>query len=210
MAAQNKGDDEIVLAATSSDEELHNGFLLDSACTEHMSNDKSRFVNMRKSSEKYVLVGNGEKLNVNGVGDILINVDSMNGNSRKCTLKNVLYVPNLRHNLLSISKISAGGKNVSFSQNLCKISVDSTTLAYGKKVGKLFILKESSRRFENSAKKDHVFYPGWKIPRRSMKENGSPGVYALTAVNLSASLSPSTRLRIRCRNYVDCNHRTCR
>ena len=100
-----------------------------------MSHDKRLFVNMYKSSKKNVFVGDGKKLEVQGEGEIMLNVQSGSGNVRKCRLKNVLYVPKLSHNLLSISKISSGGKNVNFSENICKITDGNEVIAFENKFG---------------------------------------------------------------------------
>ena len=196
--------DEVVLAATTA-RNMHDGFLLDSACTQHMSHDKELFVNMYKSREKNVFVGNGKKLEVKGEGEIMLNVQSDSGNVRKCRLKSVLYVPNLTHNLMSISKISSGGKNVNFSENICKITQGNEVLAYGNKLGRLYMLKEGARGGNRT--RDKVFFTT-RSPRM-MKENPDQNFsYALTAVS-TGPLQRATRRVILCRNPVDCNHVSC-
>ena len=137
--------DEVVLAAgcpKALQKGLGDQFLFDSACTQHMCNNPSLFTNIKKSAEVNVLVGNGKSVNVSGTGDVLLNLDSGSGISTKCRLKNVLYVPELSHNLLSVSKISDSSKQVNFSKDKCEIVSGKKTIAFGTKVGKLYVLAE--------------------------------------------------------------------
>ena len=56
-------------------------------------------------------------------------------------LEKELYVPDLVHNLISVSHITREGKVVNFSEISCKIlSKKSKLLAVGKKMGKLYVL----------------------------------------------------------------------
>ena len=48
-----------------------------------------------------------------------------NGNIQKCKLSDVLYIPDLLHNLLSVSKEASNGKCFEFGQSPCNI-VDNT------------------------------------------------------------------------------------
>ena len=157
LAAEDGGsgsDEEIVLSATScAVENVHDRFLFDSACTQHMCHDRNLFSNLRSSKEKSVFVGNGTKLHVKGEGEIILNVRTVSGGHRKCTLKNVLFVPDISHNLLSVPKISAGGKLVQFSDKICKITDGCTTLAFGTKIGNLYALTEGSRSFDRGFSK---------------------------------------------------------
>ena len=167
-----------------------------------MSHDKSLFSNLNSSNEKNVAVGDGKFLNVEGEGEIILNVRSVSGAHRKCTLKNVLYVPEMSHNLLSVPKISAGGKVVQFTDKLCKITDGYTTLAYGRKVGNLYILAEGSRR------QSSLCNPYRKHWQPMSKENCHQSVYALTALNCTGARP--ARLRVRCRNSMSCNHVSCK
>ena len=126
-----------------------------------MCNDRRMFKNLRKSTENNVLVGDGKSLSVCGKGDVIINLDSGMGRAKRCRVKNVLFVPNLPHNLLSVSKLSQCGKSVVFDNNMCKIVHEEKTVAYGNKIGDLYVLAQ-------------------KVPHRS---------YALSATCLTSSVS---------------------
>lgn len=56
-------------------------------------------------------------------------------------LEKVLYVPDLAHNLTSISQVTLGGKVTQFYEHSCKIfSKKNKLLAVRKKLGKLYML----------------------------------------------------------------------
>lgn len=59
-----------------------------------------------------------------------------NGKQQECILHNVLFVPNLSYNLVSVSKVTEAGKSVSFEEAKCNIScVNGEIIATAKKVG---------------------------------------------------------------------------
>ena len=75
------------------------------------------------------------------------------GNSRKCRLEKVLYLPNLSYNLLSVSKAAETGHTTSFSSTSCEI-VDQKrrVTAFATKVGSLYYLEYC--RKENTSRND--------------------------------------------------------
>ena len=50
---------------------------------------------------------------------MVLNMVLSNGESKSCTLHNVLYVPKLSYNLLSVAKASHKGKIVKFTKFAC-------------------------------------------------------------------------------------------
>ena len=202
-------DDEIVLATTPActANNLRDGFLLDSACTRHMAHDRSLFCSLKDTVQKNVLVGDGKRLEVHGQGEIILDVISTEGNIKKCRLQNVLYVPHLTHNLLSVSKISADGKNVIFSKNVCKIMDGNKTLAFGMKHEDLYVLAQA-QKYPSYPRKETVFYDAanWR-----KKENSADPAVALTAVILQEEHrhQQSGRMKISCR-YDGCKHFSCK
>lgn len=124
---------ETALYARSSD------FILDSGCTSHMTNNKELLRNFKMTDSK-IVVANNNSMQCLGKGDLSI----LSHKNVKCNLTDVLYVPNLASNLLSISKITEKGHVVIFNSKDCKImNSDGNCIATGEKVGGLFILKGS-------------------------------------------------------------------
>ena len=75
-----------------------------------MCNDFEIFQGLKSlGKEKHeVKVGDGYCLKVEGEGNIKLNVKGSNGVLKKCKLFNVLYVPDLSYNLISVSKMIEG------------------------------------------------------------------------------------------------------
>ncbi|KAG8479288.1 hypothetical protein CXB51_029082 [Gossypium anomalum] len=127
---QHKGEEARVAEDTSDHEEQvfavsclagHNkgskGWLLDSGCTNHMSPDASIFKTLDKSCKTRVKIGNGQFINAKGKGEVLI-----------CTatgdkiIKNVLLVPEIDRNLLSIAQLLEKGYSVVLKGQECQIT----------------------------------------------------------------------------------------
>ncbi|EWM20134.1 retrotransposon ty1-copia subclass [Nannochloropsis gaditana] len=82
--------------------------MVDSGATSHMKRDTTGLTNVRQHSG-HVYVANGEKLEVCYIGDWLMDVKHSDG----VMFKDVVVVPNLSRDLLSMAKIDkAGGKIV--------------------------------------------------------------------------------------------------
>ena len=96
-------------------------WLVDSGASSHMANDESQFTEQRKLEEpENIKVGDGYFVKAEYEGTVELEVE-VNGKMQKCTLKNVLYVPELSYNLLSVSKATDAGKKVLFNENGCEI-----------------------------------------------------------------------------------------
>lgn len=97
-------------------------FYIDSGCTDHMINDKRYFSNliMLNKPIKIAVAKDRDFLNAIAVGSIIA-YSNVNGSSVKCNIKNVLYVPDLRKNLLSVKKLEMFGLKVVFEEGNVKI-----------------------------------------------------------------------------------------
>jgi len=107
-----------------------------------MSGDESLCQNFVKLDEPIsVQVGNGSVLNVTSVGDIVVNLLLPKNKVKECTLKNVLFVPNLAFNVLSVSKMTNDKKTIIFENNQCKIlDKFDKLIAVSHRVEKLYYL----------------------------------------------------------------------
>jgi hypothetical protein len=81
-------------------------WVLDSGATSHMCYQRTAFVTFKEIKQS-IIIGNGHALQATGVGSIALN-DAV-------TLIDVLYVPALHVNLLSVKALTARGAEVSFS-----------------------------------------------------------------------------------------------
>ena len=115
--AENSSDsDEVGLMinhAFSSLTKKENAWIIDSGATCHMCNDASLFVelyNWEKPEE--VALGDGHVVKANGRGVVKIEIECQRSQKVKnCVLQDVLYVPGLSYNLVSVSKASQQRKD---------------------------------------------------------------------------------------------------
>ena len=67
----------------------------------------------------------------------------MDDHTQNLSLQEVLYLPELEKNLLSVHAMVRGGVIVTFKDDKCEISRNSKILAMGEIQGKLYTLKRS-------------------------------------------------------------------
>ncbi|KAJ0586507.1 putative RNA-directed DNA polymerase [Helianthus annuus] len=89
---------------------------LDSGCSNHMTGNNGMFVKLDESLQKEVRTGDDKRLEVQGIGEVMI---SIKGQNKK--VKNVFYVKGLKHNLLSVGQLLQKGYKVEFLKEQCII-----------------------------------------------------------------------------------------
>lgn len=105
---------------------LTNGFektdwYVDSGASTHMVSDKNLLYNISyQPITKEIVVANQNSVQVECSGDLDLTT-SVQGSEHRINVKNVLCVPNLTTNLLSVSRIVENGNRVSFNKNGCYI-----------------------------------------------------------------------------------------
>ena len=85
-------------------------WIADSGASVHMCHEKKLFNNFVETTSSSVEIGDGTALPAKGEGDVLLKMILPNNKIQKVTLKNVLYVPDLNHNLLSVSQCTNNNK----------------------------------------------------------------------------------------------------
>ncbi|CAN1240915.1 Retrovirus-related Pol polyprotein from transposon RE2 [Linum perenne] len=100
-------------------------WILDSGANAHMTSNASLLVNLKPQQQSRVRIADGSYAAVQGIGEAII--------SQNLVLKQVLYVPNLSCNLLSISQLTKD-KNCStnFRANVCEIQDMESRVMIGK------------------------------------------------------------------------------
>ena len=129
-------------------EEEKKKWLVDSGATKHMGNDKKQFDKLTplEKPEK-IKVGDGYYVESTMQGNVKLNLN-VDGKDKTITLRNVLYVPDLSYNLLSVAKATDSGKQVTFDDNGCDIKV--------KRTGKILLqaVKRRSLYYVNTSTKE--------------------------------------------------------
>lgn len=107
-----------------------NKWYVDSGATSHMTHTRRNFSNFISMDES-VCLANGSRTKTKGKGDCVLLCSQKNGNTTKITLKDVLYVPDLEANLVSVKKIACHGQNfvVKFQGHICEMSKNDNVFA---------------------------------------------------------------------------------
>jgi hypothetical protein len=108
---------------------------IDSGASRHMTgnvNLLNNFVDFEESIE--ITTADGRSIMGVGSGDMKV------GDDRVITLKDVVYVPDLSMNLLSVSAATANGAKISFDREHCYAVLDGKEFRLGSRQGKMFVL----------------------------------------------------------------------
>jgi len=100
-----------------------NGWYIDSGATSHMTNDRNFFTEFSETKPVKVTVANGQYMMSEGVGDGYLHCQTSD-DVKRILVKDVLYVPALETNLLSVKRLTKQGNVVTFEGNNCIISTD--------------------------------------------------------------------------------------
>ena len=123
-AENENSDDDLVLCAFFSmlvmDKSLCDSWILDSGASKHLCFNKSLFTELHKSNVNHIIVANNQKISVEGEGSIYLKVKTERG-IEKIKLLNVLYIPNLWCNLISVSCITKSGLRFIFDEETCEV-----------------------------------------------------------------------------------------
>lgn len=111
-------EEELLLMAFSNVSETreHGVWFLDSGCSNHMTGEKTWFVELDESFKHDVRLGNGSKMSVEGKGNIRIAVEGI-----VQVVTDVYYVPNLTSNLLSIGQLQEKHLTILIKEGVCRI-----------------------------------------------------------------------------------------
>lgn len=90
-------------------------FCVDSGCTDHLVKDK-RYFHELLMLNKPIMIAVAQKNNhieAIGIGNIKV-ISNVFGKDLECTIQNVLYVPNLKRNLLSVKRLEMANIKIIF------------------------------------------------------------------------------------------------
>jgi L-fucose mutarotase/ribose pyranase (RbsD/FucU family) len=86
-----------------------------------------------------VILGDGSTPDVTGEGTVDMDMLLNDGIRRKCTLKKVLYVPELAYNLISVARAGDAEKTVHFDDSSCEFRNEKDEIiAVGAREGSLY------------------------------------------------------------------------
>ncbi|KZV43091.1 hypothetical protein F511_04483 [Dorcoceras hygrometricum] len=136
-AADQEEEDHLFVATCFSGIESSENWLIDSGCTKHMTYDKYLFRELSSTTSSKVRVGNGKYITVKGKGTVAISTYA--GTK---LISDVLYVPEVDQNLLSVGQLIEKGFKVVFEDRNCLIKdAEGQDTFKVKMKGKSFTLK---------------------------------------------------------------------
>lgn len=94
---------------------------MDSGCTNHMTNDESFFRKFDNSVPSDVVLADGTVAKSVGIGEGNLMCVDNDGRVRDITIKDMLLVPNLDCNLLSVRRMAQKGLCVNFDASKCSV-----------------------------------------------------------------------------------------
>jgi hypothetical protein len=83
-------------------------------------------------------LGDKTKLQIIGTGNVKM-AFMVDGKVVKCTIKNVLHVPSLGYDLLSVGAMESKGMTASFGGGGCSIFAASKKIAQGTRIGNIYM-----------------------------------------------------------------------
>ena len=87
-----------------------------------MCNDEDLFISISKPEKpQEITLGDGYSVEATGRGAVELNMNISSDKTQRCQLYDVLYVPQLFYNLLSVAKATKTGKVFEFAQSSCSI-----------------------------------------------------------------------------------------
>ncbi|KAL1467807.1 hypothetical protein MTO96_025945 [Rhipicephalus appendiculatus] len=117
---------------------------LDSGATDHMTSHWTKFKDF-KPCESAVETANRASMSVSGRGKVQIQLSEECGGAY-VTLEDVLYVPDLNGNLLSVGRIEERGFYVTFAEGKAEVTMDTGELILtATQEGRLYSVKEATK-----------------------------------------------------------------
>lgn len=118
---------------------LHDSWILDSGASSSMCNDRLQFSSlmMFDSPQPITTAKAGHSIQATGKGSIRVSF-KLDNNLSVVTFNDVLYVPDLDSNLLSVGKLMDSNVTVSFTKDRCTFARMGTPFGIATRVGSLY------------------------------------------------------------------------
>ncbi|KAL0360218.1 UNVERIFIED_CONTAM: Copia protein [Sesamum radiatum] len=122
--AETAGEEVCLMTQCQGKESSKSVWYLDTACSNHMSGDKSAFSNLDEAYHDKVKLGDESRISIMGKGEVTI----LNKDNTNETIFNVFFVPDLKTNLLSVGQLLENGYELSFKGGACEIRDSKSVL----------------------------------------------------------------------------------
>lgn len=126
---------------TRTDRGITEKWIIDTGSSKHMTSSTVNLRSWNHCAEK-VMLADGRRLTVRGNGEGRIVGRGLDGDSVEIKIKDLLFVPGLSVNVLSVSQMTNEGYCVQFSSEDCRIMDAGTVVAVGTKKDGVYYLKQ--------------------------------------------------------------------
>lgn len=123
-----------------------NAWYVDSGATCHMTNNKNLLQNYVVDTPRLVTVANNQKMHSEGHGEVEL---LLKGHTQTTKISEVIYVPGLSTNLISVGKMASNGLEVHFDTQACNIYCGKITVASATKVNGVYQLDTAGQQSTN-------------------------------------------------------------
>lgn len=133
-------DEEVAFVIMNKNQSSERSWIIDSAASSHMTPHRELFIEYQELTNPIsVIVGDGYKHSAIGSGSVRIKLKTNGKTIRYATLKNVLYIPDIKYSLVSIRAATENGMMIMFGRYRCWIkSSHGRVVATGTMYGKLY------------------------------------------------------------------------
>lgn len=145
-------------------------FKLDSGASDHLSNEKWCFKNLRELKEPVEI--NVAKNNESIIATHYFEINGISNNGVPLNMMDVLYVPDIRHNLLSVRKLTNAGVEVKFLRDKAIILRNGELIATAFLYGNLYELNISINGISSALSSDSKDAVLWHRRLGHIGENG--------------------------------------
>ena len=105
------------MVTTRDEDRFKDQWYLDSGCSSHMSGRKDWFVNIKPSMKNTMKFTNDNTLAFEGISDVMI----MRKDDKRSVISNVLYIPGMKNNLLSIGQSIENNYKFSIKDKMMRV-----------------------------------------------------------------------------------------
>ncbi|UYV66837.1 HNRNPK [Cordylochernes scorpioides] len=98
-------------------------WIIDSGATHHMTPKRDYFTCLKEctSNMSSITVANGSSIEACGIGTVSANIVGHKGDASNLVAQNTLYIPDMRHSVLSVLQMIENGRKVVFNKSGCHI-----------------------------------------------------------------------------------------
>lgn len=132
-----------------SETDSRNSWYVDSGASSHMCRDKNFFMELNEQHKGQIVIADGKKLMASGIGAGYLDCNH-DDQFKRIKVTDVLYVPELKENLISVKRLTANKLKVVFEGESCQILKDSKPIAFAKQQNGLYELNLSERALMSS------------------------------------------------------------